>query len=49
MHASPATPWQLARRADEWLALVIFIGARRLANEHQLRIHAADAKHDVLA
>jgi len=40
---------QLSRRTDEWFALFIFVRARRFADEHQLRVNAADAEHDVLA
>jgi len=40
---------QLPRRADERFALLVFIRTRRLADEHQLRINAPDAEHDVLA
>ena len=35
--------------ADERLALFIFVRARRLADEHELRVNAADAEHDRLA
>ena len=40
---------QLSRRTDEWFALFIFVRARRFADEHELRINAADAEHDALA
>src|SRR5688572_17685341 len=40
---------QLAGAADEWLALDVFVGARRLADEHQVGVRVADAKHHLLA
>ena len=40
---------QLSSLADERLALLVFIRARRLADEHELRVNAADAEHDVFA
>ena len=40
---------QLAGPADEGLGLFIFIRPRRLADEHELGVNAADAEHDVFA
>ena len=39
---------QLAGAADERLALDVFVGARRLAHEHQIRARVADAVDDLL-
>ncbi len=39
---------QLPRPPDERLALDIFIGARRLANKHEVSIRITDAVHDLL-
>ncbi len=36
---------QLARRADERLALPILLGPRRLADDHQVGLPVADAEH----
>ena len=40
---------QLPRAADERLALDVFVGARRLADEHQVGVRIADAEDDLLA
>ena len=40
---------QLAGLADERLGLFVFIRPRRFADEHELRVNAADAEHDVFA
>ena len=40
---------QLPGAADERLALDVFVGARRLAHEHQVGVRVADAEHDLLA
>ncbi len=40
---------QLAGAADERDALHVLVGARRLADEHQVRVGIADAEHDLLA
>src|SRR5215213_10843291 len=38
---------ELARPADEWLALLIFIAARRLADEHDARLRIAVSKDEI--
>ena len=40
---------QLARAADERDPLDVLVGARRLADEHQIGVRIADAEHDLLA
>lgn len=40
---------ELAGAADEGLTLLIFIGARSFADEHQGRVDVADAPHHVFA
>ena len=40
---------QLAGAADERLALLVLVRARRLADEHQVGVRVADAEHDLLA
>jgi hypothetical protein len=40
---------QLTGAADERLALHVFVGARRLADEHQVRVGIADAEDDLRA
>src|SRR5262245_10824242 len=40
---------QLAGAPDERLALLVFIGTRRLADEHELGARIADAEDDLLA
>src|SRR5262249_27610467 len=40
---------QLARAPDEWNALDVFVGARRLAHEHQVGVRIAHAEHDLRA
>jgi hypothetical protein len=34
---------------SNWPALPVFVRARRLADEHELRVNAADAEHDIFA
>ncbi len=38
---------QLPGASDERLALEVLVGARRLADEHELRVRVADAEHDL--
>ena len=40
---------ELPGSADKRFALLIFVGARRLAHKHQRRIYRANSEHDILA
>ena len=50
-HADPAEELveELPRLADERIALLVLVEARRLADEHQLRVRVADAEDDLRA